>query len=314
MNVCFLQTGRRENETSDFLKFVEPMGIVDIKKTGTSTSSIRGGCDFFARKILGFSDVPLKVSSSGRNSIYVKPELPLSEFVVVYQDEVESQNLPKLQTASAGVRNLGITLKGTPTTTPVRTSNDARLSGNVWKIESSGVIPAGETIELTFDQNVSSKNVSVFPVVKNMVFSSIGLDFAGNSLKRLDSNVFSICKDVIKAVIKVDLNDASHQLIPEDLMKQIKVEIKANNRSYPARYENGSFQAKIDLVDDETQYYAEIDCPGYFKRVTNITTIRKGECNEDIVKRNNMIDFGSMTFEQLKDGEIMARMMKMMPC
>ena len=306
LNVCFLQTGYRENEISDFLEFVEPMGIVDIKKTSTSTKSIQEGCDFFAKKILGFSDVPLKVKDSGKNSITINSELPLSEFVVVYQQEVESQNLPGLQSAFAGGNSLMVTLKGTPTTTPVRTSADARLSGNVWRIESSMFIPAGETIELTFDKNVNPKNISIFPVIKELDFSSIGLTPTGNSLKRINSNVLSICKDEDKAVVKVKLNGSSRQLIPEDLLKRTKVEIKANNRSYSAKYDNGSFEAEIDLIDDETQYYAEIDCPGYFKRVTDITTIRKVECEaaEPVIKRNQVSEFGTMTFDQLKNGEI----------
>ena len=62
-------------------------------------------------------------------------------------------------------------------------------------------------------------------------------------------------------------------------------------------------------MDNETQYYAEIDCPGYFKRVTSITTVKKESCEkaQPVVKQNQVSDFGTMTFEQLKNGEIRGR-------
>ena len=303
LHVCFLQIGTVD---SDFLKFVTPVGTIDVKKTNPVAGTIRANCDYFARKILGFSDIPLKVNASGKNGISVKSELPLSEFIVVYQLEAEAGGLPGLQSASAGGMALGVSLKGTPSTSPVRTSSDARLSGNVWKVTSSGFIPAGELIELAFDKAVNPKNITVFPVVKEMDFASFGLTTAGNALKRLDANVLSICEDEKKAVVKVGLSDVSRQLVPEELLRQTKVEIKANNRSYPAKYENGAFVAEINLIDDETQYYAEIDCPGYFKRVTSITTIRKVKCEEaqPEVKHNSVSDLGTMSFEQLKSGEV----------
>lgn len=307
LHVCFLQTGDFGSEESDFLKFVIPVGAIDAKKTSTKTKSIKDGCDYFAKRILGFSDLPLEVKASGADGISLKSEMPLSEFIVVYQDEVESQKLPQLQSASYDGKNLNSTLKGTPTTTPVRAAGDARLSGNVWRIVASDYIPSGETIELAFDRSVNPQNITIFPVVKEIDFVSTGLTLDGKELKSLDLGILSICQDEKQAVVKVELNDASRQLITESLLKKTKIEIKANNRSYTAKYENGSFKAIIDLINDETQYYAEIDCPGYFYRSrVGLTTIRKVECEKPIEekKSESKLELNSLTFDDLKKGGI----------
>ena len=306
LNVCFLQTGYKTDEHSDFLQFIEPMGIVDIKKSSVNPKSIREGCDHFAKKILGFSNVPLKVKSSGKNTVTLRSELPLSEFVVLYQDEVEEGKLPNLQNASFDGKALTSTLRGTPTTSGVRGFGGAVLSGKVWRVTSGNYIPEKQEIVLEFDKGVSTKNISVFPVVKEVEFSGMALTVDGKNLKADGVNVVAICKEEKKASVKVGINDSARQLVSDELLKKTSVEVKANNRSYTARYQNGFFYADIDLKDAETQYYAEIDCPGYFKRVTGISTIRKVECKEAELpeKRNLALDAGSLTFDDLKREEI----------
>ena len=303
IHVCFMQTHKSESNESEFMHFIDPIGVVDIKKVDTNPKSIRSCCDYFAHKILGFSETPLKIDTRGKNSISVKSDLPLSEFILVCQQDVAVHNLPQLKSVSVGGKTLDATLRGKPTTTPVRSSSDANLSGGVWIIETSGYIPAGETIEIEFDKSVKPENISVFPLIKEVDFSTFGLTVSGDPLKRVSPKMLSICKDEAKAIVRVALSDASRELIPETILKKTTVAIKANNKSYLARFKDGSFEAEIDLPEDETQYYAEIDCPGYFKRVTDIETIQKVACEEakPIVRQNELLDLDSLSFDKLKD-------------
>ena len=108
------------------------------------------------------------------------------------------------------------------------------------------------------------------------------------------------------------LNESSKNSIPEQLLKKTQVVVKANNKDYRAKYNDGKFEAEIELLQDTTQYYAAVDCPGYFSRVTPIKTIVKGDC-EPVTppappappqKELKITDLGSLTFQQLKDEPI----------
>ena len=94
LNVCYLQTEHTLDKVTDFTKFADSLGIVDIRKSDINPSTIKDGCNYFARKILGFSELSLKVKKSGQKCINIKAELPLKGFYLVYQDEVKPNQLP----------------------------------------------------------------------------------------------------------------------------------------------------------------------------------------------------------------------------
>ena len=308
LNVCYLQTGKKLSEHTDFTKFVEGLGVVDIRKSSTDPQTIMTGCDHFARKILGFSETSLDIRKSGRQAITMVAELPLSEFLLVYQDEVKPASLPVITGAQYKGQPLRISHKGTPTTLPVKSNgNEENLSGNVWRLSSGGTIAADTPIEITFNSAVDPSKVSIYPLVRQIDFGTFVLAPYGGELKQVADNTYSICKDEQKALVRVELSEQSKQELPERLLKQTKVVVKANNKSYQAAFKDGGFECTIDLDCEQTQYYAECDCPGYFSRVTPITTIVKGEdCQpaEPPVSERAAVDFGTMTFSQLKDDQI----------
>ena len=308
LNVCYLQTGENLNESSDFTDYVEDFGVVDICKSSTDPKTIQDGCDHFARKILGFSETTLDIHKDGDNSIRLMAELPLQEFLLVYQDEVAPRHLPKIRVAQYDGTSLNVRHKGTPTTIPVG-QNAVKLSGNVWHIKGGSTIPARTEITIEFDKNVDTKKIRVYPLVKDVRFGSMGFTRVGEGLKQLDDKTFSICRDEKNAVVRIELDKNCKTSIPEELVEKTKVVVKANGKDYPAKFKDGGFECTIDLKDDETPYYAECDCPGYFKRVTPITTIVKGDCGPvepptPPVVRQDAVDFGAISFEQLQKGSI----------
>lgn len=307
LNVCYLQTGHEMTEHNDFTKFVEYLKVVDIAKSSTDPETIRNGCDHFAKKILGFSETTLDIEKNGSKAIKVVAELPIKEFLLVYQDEVDPERLPKIVNASYNGSQLFLQHKGTPTTKHVKDSNNNKtLSGNVWRVKANGLIPAKAQIEVEFDNDVSNKNVSIYPIVDEIEIGSEIFTREGGELKHLGDNTFSICKDEKTALVCVELNEASKRSIPEYLLKKTHVVFKANNKEYTAKYNNGRFEGIIDLVDEKTQYQAELDCPGYFSRVTPINTIVRGDCEPvaPLIIEKESADFGIMSFQQLKDTSI----------
>ena len=310
LNVCYLQTGHLMSYNSDFTDFISTFGVVDIGKSDINPQTIKKGCDHFARKILGFSEVPLKVSKSGQNCISINADMPLKGFYLVYQDVVKPAQLAKIDNITANDRQLEAKLKGSPTTLPLKYQRDeVDLSGHVYWIGSSNNIPANTEIQVCFDKAINASNVSVYPVVENVGFGSIIFNRTGGKLKQLDSQSYSICKEESKARVRIELNGESTKNLPEALLKKTKVVVKANNREYATKLVNGGFECDIDLLGDETQYYAECDCPGYFKRVTPISTIVKGDCEpekpvEMPVKEMPEANLGTITFDQLKNETI----------
>lgn len=306
LNVCYLQTGNSLSEHNGFTTDAESLGVVDIEKSDTNPRTIKDGCDHFARKILGFSDVPLKVKKSDDKSIKVKVELPVNSFYLVYQDEVFPSDLPNITQVTADGKTLGFKLKGTPTTVPTKdASARVNLSGNVWIVESKSVIPANTDIEVCFDKKVSASNVNVYPLVEEIEFCSIGVSPIGKKLKEIDVKTLCIDESEDKAVVRVEPSAVSKEKLPESLLKETVVVVRANGKEYKAKYKDGGFECQIDLIGKETQYYAECDCPGHFKRVTPIMTIEKGNCGPEVPPEMKevegpKIDFGSITFEEFK--------------
>ena len=311
LNVCYLQTEERLNAHTDFTQFVDSLGLVDIRKSDINPATIKDGCDHFARKILGFSEIPLQVKQSGSKCISIKTELPVKEFYLVYQDEVRPSRLPAIETVNAAGATLSARLKGTPTTDPLGVFSDkVDLSGHVYHIKSANVIVAGTEITICFDKVVGPSKAIVYPVVDNVEFGSLSLTRAGGKLKRIDSRTSSICRDENSATVRIELNQGAVEALPESLLSKTKVVVKANSRDYEAKYMGGGiFESNIDLLNEETQYYAECDCPGYFKRVTPIFKIVKGDCEPQVpldmeVREMPVADLGDITFEQLKRDNI----------
>ena len=309
VNVCYLQTCHQLSERSDFTKFVEDLGVVDIRRSSIDPKTIREGCDHFAKKILGFSAVSLDIKKRAADKVSVTAELPITEFVLVYQDEVVPSRLPMVTAAESDGRQVNVSLKGTPTTQPVKAQvNEQDLSGRVWRLKADGTIPAGKAIEISFDKPVDVGKVSIYPLVKDIQFGSFGLVPSGGELMQVDDKTFAICADEHSALVRIELSGNAKSTLPEALLKKTNVVVKANNREYKASYKDGGFGCTIDLKGDSTQYYAECDCPGYFSRVTPIMTIVKDakacQPSEPPVVERAAVDFGSMTFSQLKDGPI----------
>ena len=304
LNVCYLQTGDRLDEDNDFTRFARTLGVIDIAKSSTQTKTILDGCDHFAKKILGFSEASLDIRKDGSNSIKIVAELPVKSFILVYQDEVVPGELPKIVGAEAGGKSLDVEYRGTPTTTPVKNSSWARnLSGNVWRLKVQKAIPANTEVLVEFDKKVDTKKVNIYPIVEELEFGSIGFLPNGNGLIQVDDQTLGICLDEKRALVRIELNEECKASLPEKLLKKTEVVVKANNKEYKAKYKDGGFECIIDLNDKKTQYYAECDCPGYFKRVTPIMTIVKSEehcrnVDPDTI-RHATVDFGKIAFDRL---------------
>lgn len=150
--------------------------------------------------------------------------------------------------------------------------------------------------------------VGCHPIAEEVEFDSVCLSPLNKKLIQLDSNSYSICRDENTAKVRIELTKESKEKLPDTLLEKTKVVVKANNKEYKTNYKNGGFECNIELLEEETQYYAECDCSGYFKLVTPITKIVKGDCEpetpqmvkENPVIENPVIEFGDCSIEELR--------------
>jgi|GEM_PF-3399634 len=305
LNICYLQTGNSLSEESGFTKFAKKLKQADIRKSNTKRETIKQECNYFARKILGFSN-SLNIKQEGGRHITFESELPLIGFYLVCQDETNPDKLAKISNATADGNLLNVKLKGTPTTAPINGYTAQNLSGHVFLVKGRGNIPANTKIEVDFDKAVKKDNICIYPIIQDVEFSHVSLTRVGGNLMPVGDNVYSICRDEKTALVRIELDDTSKGKLPETLLRKTDVTVKANGREYKATYNSGGFECNIDLREDTTRYHAECECPGYFKRITQITTIVKGECEPVIPEEETAPekDLGTITFRQLKEEDI----------
>lgn len=295
LNVCYLQTGDFLSDDGDFTQFARTLGVVDIRKSDTDPSSIKVECDHFARKILGFSNVSPNLTKTEPNEVVFTLKFPVSEFLIVYQDNVPPMSLPKINHVNANGQLLNYQLKGTPSTyrlsPPLNSYEFSRwpshviLSGNVWRAKAKAPIPAGQSVTVSFDKDIDINNVRIYPICKDFSpsdFNPVPITIHGQ-LDELKSGTYAICREKDKATIIISLSDKAEQTIPEELLKASKVKVIANNIPYTATYENGHFTCDIKLTSDETKYNAEIDIPDYNKSLTTPfqTIVKSDNCIEE---------------------------------
>lgn len=319
LNVCYLQTGESLGERNPFTDFASSLDVVDIRKSDINPVTIELECDHFARKILGFSNVSLGLKKGEPHEVTFSLKLPVSEFLIVYQDETSPNYLPNIRQVSANGQSLHCQLKGTPSTEKLSPlfgtmeyyywRSHVSLSGKVWKVKSSSPIPVGQSVTVSFDKDVDLNNVRIYPICKNITTKDfipvpISID---RQLEDLHSGTYAICREKDKATIIISLSENAEKTIPEELLKNSKVKVLANNTKYTASYENGHFTCDIKLKSDKTPYNAEIDIPGYLHLTTPFQTIEKTDkCEEEKeIEKDNTVDtvlppvpIGEVQFQQ----------------
>ena len=314
LKVCYLQTGASSNPP--FTDFVTELGGVDFQEAN-DPSTTQEKCNLFAQKIMGFSHERLELEPDN-GEITFTTKLPISEFLIVYQDAINTSELPTIKRVTANGQNLHCQLKGTPSTIKlypafgtyeyIQFPNHVLLSGNVWRAKAKTSIPAGQSVTVSFDKKVILNNVRIYPICKDVTLGDFNLVpcSTNEQLKELDSGTYAICREKDMATIIVSLSDNIKQIIPEELLKKTKVKVVANNKPIKAKYQNGQFECEIKLKSETTTYFAEIDIPGYKLLTTSNQIIKKNddcpppidETSKEVEKVYPPIPLGNVQFQQ----------------
>lgn len=291
LRVCYLQTGHELTENNDFTDYLQKLKVITIRKSDTNPESIIENTNEFTSMILGLSSISINIRRTNSKCVVIKPVIPVSRFLVLYQDQVSEINLPDLENVSNGQNRATIIKKGSPSTAKTGGVKQSILSGNVWETKFKTVVAPGNEVTFCFNREIDLNKLKIFPVV-SVQLSSSGIIVEKGSIKDFDEHVKGICKDNNYAEIEVNMDGFDGDSIPASINSTIKVEAISNNKTYNADYKNGKYIIKIPFSGDTTFYFIKSELPGYFSRTSKIYKIVPTDDCEEIIEPEEGADTG----------------------
>ena len=271
LQVCYLQTGNTLEERYAFTTFLESMNspMVDIKTSDTTAASVLGHCVYFANRILGFSNTNVELHQADGQCVTFRSEFPLERCLLVYQSSQSVANETKMVEAVCNGTNLSVKVKGNPTTKPLVAAGKPVVNGMVWEVTSPETMPANDTVAVCFNQDVEVQNLKLYPYV-DVAIGMRPWSVAMDTLVEAAVNRYFLCDKENKVLVKVSATDKNGRKFPPQMMQRMKVKIAVAGREVEAAYSSSdtTFQAVLEMPDDTLSYFTQVECPGYFSRIS----------------------------------------------
>ena len=80
-------------------------------------------------------------------------------------------------------------------------------------------------------------------------------------LRQIDEHTSAICMYQDKALVTIELETDDENALSEKSLKETRVDVFANGKTYQATLEEDHFECIIDIENDTTEYYAKVKCP-----------------------------------------------------
>ena len=278
LQVCYLQTGNTLAERYAFTTFLEELNspVVDIKTSDTTASSVLGHCVYFANRILGFSNTNVELHQQNDQSVSFRSEFPLERCLLVYQSNQPGATETKIVEAICNGSALSAKVKGNPSTKPLVAAGRPVVNGMVWELTSPHAMPANDTVMVRFNQPVDVQSMKLYPYVDVAIGMrpwSVALD----TLVEFATNRYYLCDKENKVLVKVEATDQYGHKFPPQLMQRMEVKLAVAGREVATSFfsPDTTFQATLEMPGDTLSYFTQVECPGYFSRVTSHQTIIK---------------------------------------
>ncbi len=278
LQVCYLQTGESLTERNAFTTFLEEMHspMVDIKISDTKASSVLGHCVYFANRILGFSNTYVELHQLDEQHVAFRSEFPLERCLLVYQSGKPGATETKIVEATCKGNALSTQVKGNPSTKPLVAAGKPVVNGIVWELSSPQTMPANDTVLVHFNQPVEVQSLKLYPYV-DVAIGMRPWSVAMDTLVEVGNNRYHICDKENKVLVKVSATDKyGHKFSPQ-LMQRMEMKLSVASRELVTTYSSSdtTFQAILEMPGDTLSYFTQVECPGYFSRVTSHQTVLK---------------------------------------
>ena len=280
IHVCYLQTGEVLTNPYAFTTYLESMASpkVDARRSDTTGSSVMNQCTYFANKILGFSNTSVNIEQESEQCVSFSSEFPLNRFLLVHQSQRLAEGDLNVESAEFSGNSIPFKLKGNPTTKPLVKRGAPFLSGSVWEIDYKQTIPANEKVKVCFNQKVDVANLNLYPYV-DVVLNVTPHSTETGPLNKLKKNYFEICKKEGQVVIVLEATDSQGRKFEPPLMQKMDVGVFVGGdvRRASFRASDTTFVVTLPMPDETLSYYATVESPGYFSRITETQTVVKSE-------------------------------------
>ena len=309
LQVCYLQTGNTLNEEYDFTRFLneQSSSVADIRKSDTTAVSVLDNCIYFANKILGFSNSSVQLHQSGSKTITFSSEFPLERCLLVYQSDQMSTGEVRIASAKCHGLQISSRVRGNPTTKPLVSPGAPALNGMVWELESSQTIPANDTVEIRFEQEIDVNRMTLYPYVDvslRMRPWSVMMD----ELEEPTPDFFKICDREDSVLVIISATDKLGHKFPPPLMQRMDVVFSVEGNDVEASFSetDTTFRVVIPMPNDTISYLSKVECPGYFHRVSALQTVAK-DASVCPPERQPLITlspqrFSSIDFSTIREG------------
>jgi hypothetical protein len=126
-------------------------------------------------------------------------------------------------------------------------------------------------------------------------------------LKQIDDHTSAICLYEEKALVTIELEPDEGFTLSDRSLRNTKVDVYSNGKTYSASLKDGHFECEIDLENDTTAYYAIVECPdpNFRFQTENHYLVKTTDCDPDKYPpaQRDTIRTGSVNFSDLKRGE-----------
>lgn len=130
---------------------------------------------------------------------------------------------------------------------------------------------------------------------------------APKGLRKIDDRTSAICLYEDKALVTIELEADDGYSLSNQSLKQTKVTVYANGRTYNTRLVDGHFECEIDIENDTTSYYAIVECPDpeFRLQTEQYFLVRTNDCDPDKIPlvRGDTVRPGNLNIADLKRGD-----------
>lgn len=318
LNICYLQTGDSLDDHTVFTDSISNLKTrpghpsIDIRKSDKTAESVRENCIYFANRILGFSNQPVRIEQAGKQCVSFESEFPLNRFVLMYQSEKEGALVVNsIAIGAETVADSCVKLKGNPSTKELIEKGGVLLNSAVWEVSRPQGVPANEEIKVCFNGAVEADNMRLYPYVDVFLHMrpwSPKMD----TLYEISPNIYAACDTLEQLAVVLAVTDRNGNKFPPPLMKKMIVQFVIDGVADSAFFEpsDTTFRIVAEMPNKELAFFATIESPGYFTRsnIDEKQSVRKTlHCEPDpefvplITLPKQLMD--PVTFRRLIDGD-----------
>lgn len=310
LQVCYLQTGNTLDKDYAFTNFLNDQhsDYIDVRRSDTTATSVLSNCIYFANKILGFSNSSVKLQKKGKTRVTFCSELPLERCLLVYQSDQLNGGELGITSVNCKGKTINSRVKGNPSTKSLVQTGANVVNGIVWELKSAQTIPANDTVEVCFNQEVEVSKLTLYPFV-NVAVRMRPWSVALDTLQECVPDIYQICDQESQVLVKISVTDEDYHKFPPPLMQSMDVKLNVDGKEVSADFckDDTTYQVTLPMPNDTISYISMVECPGYFSRVSPRQTVVKaaGVCPPERLPLITLPvqRFGPIVFNTIKNGE-----------